>query len=293
MEHLTLPSVGASFKKWGCCTPILPKALAHSSNFPKISFKRIRIFHIKRGCLAHLGVDPRSAGDRLSPAAGWHMDRPSSPFFFEFFFSPAFHFLCKWSTLAQVVNSCASSQFLLVGSSTCTSRNECPPQPPKVWLRVMYDYSTTLEPKMDPHVEVHMRPVVKQSCAWPRDEKSTGCIMKFLHMGAFSSTAHDQCLLAPINMTWILAIVYELNVTIGGIGVWLGCDYCPTVHDYCLRGLVNMTWILAIVYELNVYIGGTREWLRCDYCATSIQRGCKVRKTSQSIKLDSDPGFSD
>jgi hypothetical protein len=28
MEHLTLPSVGASFKKWGCCTPILPKALA-------------------------------------------------------------------------------------------------------------------------------------------------------------------------------------------------------------------------------------------------------------------------
>jgi hypothetical protein len=36
MEHLTLPSVGASFKKWGCCTPILPKALAHS---PKLSKK--------------------------------------------------------------------------------------------------------------------------------------------------------------------------------------------------------------------------------------------------------------
>jgi hypothetical protein len=25
MEDLTLPSVGASFKIWGCCTPILPK----------------------------------------------------------------------------------------------------------------------------------------------------------------------------------------------------------------------------------------------------------------------------
>jgi hypothetical protein len=35
MEHLTLPSIGASFKKWGCCIPILPKALAHSSKLPK------------------------------------------------------------------------------------------------------------------------------------------------------------------------------------------------------------------------------------------------------------------
>jgi hypothetical protein len=35
MEHLTLPSVGASFKKRGCCIPILPKALAHSPNFQK------------------------------------------------------------------------------------------------------------------------------------------------------------------------------------------------------------------------------------------------------------------
>jgi hypothetical protein len=25
MEDLTLPSVGASLKKWGWCTPILPK----------------------------------------------------------------------------------------------------------------------------------------------------------------------------------------------------------------------------------------------------------------------------
>jgi hypothetical protein len=35
MEDLTLPSIGASFKKWGCCKPILPKGLAHSPNFSK------------------------------------------------------------------------------------------------------------------------------------------------------------------------------------------------------------------------------------------------------------------
>jgi hypothetical protein len=35
MEDLTLPKNGASFKKWVCCTPILPKALAHFLNFPK------------------------------------------------------------------------------------------------------------------------------------------------------------------------------------------------------------------------------------------------------------------
>jgi hypothetical protein len=35
MEDLTLPSVGASFKKWGCYKLILSKALAHSLNFQK------------------------------------------------------------------------------------------------------------------------------------------------------------------------------------------------------------------------------------------------------------------
>jgi hypothetical protein len=59
MEHLTLPSVGASFKKWGCCTPIFPKA--HSSNFPKKnSKKKIQ----KKGTVwPSLGDDPRLAGD--------------------------------------------------------------------------------------------------------------------------------------------------------------------------------------------------------------------------------------
>jgi hypothetical protein len=41
MEDLILPSVGASFRKWGCCTPILPKALAYASKLPKKNFTKI------------------------------------------------------------------------------------------------------------------------------------------------------------------------------------------------------------------------------------------------------------
>jgi hypothetical protein len=29
MEDFTLPSVGAKFKKWKCCTPILPKCQSY------------------------------------------------------------------------------------------------------------------------------------------------------------------------------------------------------------------------------------------------------------------------
>jgi hypothetical protein len=41
MEDFTLPSVGARFKKWECCTSILPKDLAHSPNFPR-KIKKIK-----------------------------------------------------------------------------------------------------------------------------------------------------------------------------------------------------------------------------------------------------------
>jgi hypothetical protein len=46
LEELALPSVGASFKKWGCCTPILPKAklLGPFSKLPKIYFFKIKKF---------------------------------------------------------------------------------------------------------------------------------------------------------------------------------------------------------------------------------------------------------
>jgi hypothetical protein len=35
MEDFTLQSVGASFKKWESCTPILPKCQAHPHNTKK------------------------------------------------------------------------------------------------------------------------------------------------------------------------------------------------------------------------------------------------------------------
>jgi hypothetical protein len=35
MEDLILPSIGQVSKNGGCCTPIIPKGLAHSPNFPK------------------------------------------------------------------------------------------------------------------------------------------------------------------------------------------------------------------------------------------------------------------
>jgi hypothetical protein len=44
LEELALPSVGASFKKWGCYSPILPKALAHFPNFQKFIFKKYKNF---------------------------------------------------------------------------------------------------------------------------------------------------------------------------------------------------------------------------------------------------------
>jgi hypothetical protein len=48
MEDFTLPSVGASFKKWECCTPILPKSHAHLHNTKK-SGKNAKIAKKKRG----------------------------------------------------------------------------------------------------------------------------------------------------------------------------------------------------------------------------------------------------
>jgi hypothetical protein len=42
----------------------------------------------------------RPATSSRPPTAGWHLDKANLPIFFEFFFSLALHYLCKWSTLA-------------------------------------------------------------------------------------------------------------------------------------------------------------------------------------------------
>jgi hypothetical protein len=109
MEHLTLPSVGTSFKKWGCCTPIPPKAPAHFSNFQKNNFKNFKNFK-------NMGteLDRGQASTRGQRATAGHpptADRHMIPVrlcvhFFEFF-----------SLLPSIF--CACGQLLLVGSSTC------------------------------------------------------------------------------------------------------------------------------------------------------------------------------
>jgi hypothetical protein len=123
LEELPLPSVGASFKKWGSCTPILPKALAHFPNFQKLIFFKIKKFQKNWDSPAGTGIDLRPAGDRWSPA-GPRLPtcgrtcsgrRPTVarqpqvnawtcravPIFVEFFFLLALHFLLKWSTLSH------------------------------------------------------------------------------------------------------------------------------------------------------------------------------------------------
>jgi hypothetical protein len=46
--RLSLPSVGASIKKWRCCTPILPKSPAHLQTSKKIKVKKIKKLQKKR-----------------------------------------------------------------------------------------------------------------------------------------------------------------------------------------------------------------------------------------------------
>jgi hypothetical protein len=42
MEDWTLPNVGASFKKWGCCTLILPRCHAHPATSSRFQKKNIK-----------------------------------------------------------------------------------------------------------------------------------------------------------------------------------------------------------------------------------------------------------
>jgi hypothetical protein len=70
MEDFTLPSVGAMFKKWECCTPILPKCHIHPHNTNKKKVNKNPNIAKKKGVaekacsLADYG--PRSVGNRWS-----------------------------------------------------------------------------------------------------------------------------------------------------------------------------------------------------------------------------------
>jgi hypothetical protein len=93
LKELALPSVRASFKKWGCYTSILPKALAHLPNFQKFFFFKFKKFK-------KMGIAPQvQASTRDRPLVdAWTCGVVS--IFLEFFLLPALYFLRKWSTLA-------------------------------------------------------------------------------------------------------------------------------------------------------------------------------------------------
>ena len=40
--------------------------------------------------------------------------------------------------------------------------------------------------------------------------------MEFSHLDVFSSSGHNHCRRGYIIMTWIVAVVYKLNVTLEG-----------------------------------------------------------------------------
>jgi hypothetical protein len=90
MEDFILQSVGANFKKWGCCTPIF---LAHSPNFQNRDYLFILI--LKKGNSLTKGQGQSATSDRLLAAAGC-----SNQTLCKFFYSycPPF--------FAHVANSC-------------------------------------------------------------------------------------------------------------------------------------------------------------------------------------------
>jgi hypothetical protein len=102
LQDFTLPSVGASFKKWGCCihTPQEAQALATCKGPKKIKNKRRTIFFYKNGLAASCqGRAARPTDDRWLPAAPRPRRRPPRLSCYHFnFFAPLPHFFLMWST---------------------------------------------------------------------------------------------------------------------------------------------------------------------------------------------------
>jgi hypothetical protein len=125
LEELPLPSVGASFKKWGRYTPILPKALAHFPNFQKFIFFKIKKFQKNWDSPAGTGIDPRPAGDQRSPAGRGSTPGAAGllPFLLNFFFF-----------LPSTFSS--SGQLFVIGCSTCPP---CPDFSLKLQTSITFD----------------------------------------------------------------------------------------------------------------------------------------------------------
>jgi hypothetical protein len=114
MEVVTPPSVGASFKKWGCCTPILPKCQEVPQKSPK---KKINFFFQRTddaGACVVVGRRPLIAG-RTGPLTVGRRPvvacrpRCGPPFFYSYhhFFKPR----------PPSLGTCG--QLFLIGSNTC------------------------------------------------------------------------------------------------------------------------------------------------------------------------------
>jgi hypothetical protein len=98
MEEFTLPSVGASFKKWECCTPILPECQAHFHNTKKKSEKNSKI--VKKGgtSLQHVKLQVQGYPTTSGRPPAKHMCPKLAPL--KFFLLPHAHkFLHMWSIL--------------------------------------------------------------------------------------------------------------------------------------------------------------------------------------------------
>jgi hypothetical protein len=104
---------GASLKNWECRTPILPKGMAHSSNFPKKTKKKNPQ---KRAIVWRIHVPARGrraiASHRLAAAKC-----PELILCKRIFFPPTLNFLHMWSTLASWLQHMPALPKLLLKTS--------------------------------------------------------------------------------------------------------------------------------------------------------------------------------
>jgi hypothetical protein len=125
MEDFTLPSVGASFKKWGCCTPILLRCQAHLHNTKKKGKKK----NAKKRGVAGKGphsVKLRAVASRPWSPNCWLVTPGRSPTVLgcpkltlcnKFVFPPTLNFLHMWSTLVGWLQHMPALRKLLLKTS--------------------------------------------------------------------------------------------------------------------------------------------------------------------------------